>query len=395
MQFRKRFENDIKKSIVRETMSLSHFLLQVPIVSSDSLPKNAEKLKALTDTLAASPEKIHESLQNFEWNTMIPKLIDVGLTVGLHLLKAIIVFIVGRFIVIKIHNLLRTIMLSRNVDRSLTTFLLSLFKFTFFFILTIIIISILGIETSSFIAIFASAGIAIGMAFSGTLQNFAGGVLILMLKPYKVGDYIEYDKYKGFVKEIQIFHTIITTYNNESIIIPNGGLSSGTINNYSRETFRRVEWRVSVAYGSNVDVARKVILDLLEADERILKPGTEDANSSKKNGDNDLPSDGEIKKMPWYKRLFYWHKKRREKLDEMREEKKQELESKLPKVNFTPYVALEELDDSAIVLIVRAWCIFGDYWGVLYDINEAVYKLLPENGVQFPFPQLDVHIKNK
>ena len=231
------------------------------------------------------------------------------------------------------------------------------------------------------------------MAFSGTLQNFAGGVLILLLKPYKVGDFIEYEQYKGFVKEIQLFHTIITTYNNESIIIPNGGLSTGTINNYSREKFRRVEWRVSVSYGSDVDVARKVILDLLEVDDRILKPGTEEANSRNNDSKDDLPSDGEIKKMPWYKRLFYRYKKNSDKIDESREEKLKELEGKLPKVDFTPYVALENLDDSSVVLVVRAWCIFGDYWSVLYDINEAVYKQLPANGVHFPFPQLDVHIK--
>ena len=325
------------------------------------------------------------------WNGVLSKLVDVGVSFGLNLLTAIIVFIIGRFIVKKVHNMLRAIMISRNVDRSLTTFLLSLFKITFYFILALVVISILGIETTSFLALFASAGIAIGMAFSGTLQNFAGGVLILLLKPYKVGDFIEYDKFKGFVKEIQIFHTIITTYNNESIIIPNGGLSTGTINNYSREKFRRVEWRVSVAYGSDVDLARKVILDLLDADDRILKPGTEDANSSKNEG-NELPSEHEIEKMPWYKRLFYKHKKRREQLDEWREEKKLEIENKLPKVNFTPYVALENLDDSALVLVVRAWCLFGDYWGVLYDINEAVYKELPAHGVHFPFPQLDVHL---
>ena len=365
------------------------------LVSPDSLPKGAEKLKAVTDSIAASPVKLQENFMNFEWwNEVLSKLVDVGVSFGLNLLTAIVVFIIGRFIVKKVHNMLRAIMISRNVDRSLTTFLLSLFKITFFFILALIVISILGIETTSFLALFASAGIAIGMAFSGTLQNFAGGVLILLLKPYKVGDYIEYDKYKGFVKEIQIFHTIITTYNNESIIVPNGGLSTGTINNYSREKFRRVEWRVSVAYGSDVDVARKIILDLLQGDDRILKPGTEDANSSKSES-NELPPDHEIEKMPWYKRLLYKHKKRRERLDEWREEKKLEIENKLPKVNFTPYVALENLDDSALVLIVRAWCLFGDYWSVLYDINEAVYKQLPAHGVQFPFPQLDVHIKNK
>lgn len=375
-------------------MSLSQITLQVPIVSTDSLPKEAGKLKALTDSIAASPKNLHDNIQNADWwNDVITKLVDAGVTLVLHLLAAIVVFVVGRFIVIKLHNLLRTILISRDVDRSLTTFLLSLFKITCFFILTIIVIGLLGIETTSFLAIFASASLAIGMALSGTLQNFAGGVLILLIKPYKVGDFIEYEQYKGFVKEIQIFNTIITTYNNESIIIPNGGLSTGTINNYSREKFRRVEWHVSVAYGSDVDIARKVILELLESDDRILKPGTEDANSNN-DTNKDLPSEREIKKMPWYKRLFYKQKKRHEQIVEWREEKKQEIENKLPKVDFTPYVSLENLDDSAIVLVVRAWCLFSDYWSVLYDINEAVYKQLPAHGVEFPFPQLDVHIKD-
>ena len=371
-------------------MALSSLPLQVPLVNPDSLPES-HALKAITDSIPSTPEELQETLQNFDMNSFMPKLMDMAWEVGTHLLYAIVIFIVGRFIVIKVHNVLRTILLSRNVDRSLTTFLLSLFKITFFFILAVVIIGILGIETSSFLAIFASAGIAIGMALSGTLQNFAGGVLILLLKPYKVGDYIEYEQYKGFVKEIQIFNTIITTYDNESIIIPNGGISTATINNYSREQFRRVVWRFSVAYGSDVEACRKVILSLLEADSRVLKPGSESDH-----GGNDLttslPSEKEIKKMPWYKRVFYRHKRRREQLEEWREEKKQELENKLPKVDFTPYVALESLDDSAVSLVVRAWCNFGDYWKVLYDINEAVYKQLPANGIEFPFPQLDVHM---
>ena len=375
-------------------MSLSSLMLQMPVVNPDSLPNHAQKLKVITDSIVASPQMIQENLKNLEWEIVISKLVDVGVSLCSRVLAAILVYMVGRWIVIKIHNLLRTIMNNHNVDRSLTTFLLSLFRFVFFFILAIIVIGILGIETTSLIAIFASAGIAFGMALSGTLQNVAGGVMILMLKPYKVGDYIEQDKYKGFVKEIQIFHTIIRTYNNELIIIPNGSLSSSTINNYSREKFRRVEWRVSVSYGSDVEVARKVILDLLDADDRILKHGSEDANSSHGNSDTDLQREVEIKKKPWYKRLFARHKQRREQKEKLLEEEKMELDDKMPKLNFTPYVALENLDDSALVLVVRAWCLFADYWGVLYDINEAVYKQLPANGVQFPFPQLDVHLKN-
>ena len=140
----------------------------------------------------------------------------------------------------------------------------------------ITVIGILGLETSSFLAIFASVGVAIGMALSGTLQNFAGGVLILLLKPYKIGDYIEAQGYAGTVKEIQIFHTIITTYDNKSIIIPNGGLSTGSINNWNREAYRRVDWTISISYGDDVATARKVITDILLADHRVVKEYVED-----------------------------------------------------------------------------------------------------------------------
>ena len=146
---------------------------------------------------------------------------------------------------------------------------MSLVNIVLYFILIVTVIGILGIETTSFLAIFASAGVAVGMALSGTLQNFAGGVLILLLKPYKIGDYIEVQGYAGTVREIQIFHTIITTYDNKSISIPNGGLSTGSVNNWSREAYRRVTWTVSISYGDNVDDARKAILDMFAADERI------------------------------------------------------------------------------------------------------------------------------
>ncbi len=154
--------------------------------------------------------------------------------------------------------------------------MLSLVKIVLLFILIIIVISILGIETSSFIALFASPGVAIGMALSGTLQNFAGGVLILLLKPYKVGDFIEFQGFTGTVKEIQIFNTVLNTIDNKCILIPNGGLSSGSINNYSKEDYRRVDWTVSIAYGDDYDIARQEILRILNEDKRIVKHFLED-----------------------------------------------------------------------------------------------------------------------
>ncbi|MBQ4366957.1 MAG: mechanosensitive ion channel, partial [Muribaculaceae bacterium] len=165
-----------------------------------------------------------------DWGGVITNLSNQIISLGLRIVAAIFIFYVGKFIINKIYSVVRAIMVAKNFDKSLITFLLSFIRITLLFLLIITVIGVLGIETSSFIAIFASAGVAIGLALSGTLQNFAGGVLILLIKPYKVGDFIEVGSYKGTVKEIQIFHTIITTINNERIIIPNGGLSTGTIN---------------------------------------------------------------------------------------------------------------------------------------------------------------------
>lgn len=258
---------------------------------------------------------------------LISSLVSFCFRLGL----AIVVFILGKFIIQWIFRWLRKTMNKRGADASLTTFLLSLVKITLYFILIITIIGILGVPTSSFLALFASAGVAVGLALSGTLQNFAGGVLILLLRPYRVGDFIEAQGYLGVVKEIQIFNTIINTPDNKTIIIPNGGLSTGTINNFSREKLRRVDWTVGVAYGTDFLQARNVILSILENEERIHK----------------TPA---------------------------------------------PVVYINELADSSVNLAVRAWVDSSDYWDVFFLINERVYQRLPEEGIQFPFPQLDVHL---
>ena len=215
-------------------------------------------------------------------NELIDKAISGMVDFAIDLAIAALVFIIGKFIIRRIHNVVAAILIRRKVDRSLTTFILSLVKIVLYFILTIIVIGILGLETSSFLALFASAGVAIGMALSGTLQNFAGGVLILLLKPYKVGDYIEAQGFEGKVTDIQIFHTIINTYDNKSIIIPNGGLSTGSINNWSREDYRRIDWKIGISYGNNVDTARKVILGMFANDDRIVKGNIEDDRENRK-----------------------------------------------------------------------------------------------------------------
>ena len=252
----------------------------------------------------------------------------------IHLLVAVLVFYAGRFIIKKIYNLVQKMMTKRKVDLSITTFALSGIQITLYFLLIVVVVGILGIETSSFIALFASAGVAIGMALSGTLQNFAGGVLILFLRTYKVGDFIEAQGYSGTVKAIKLFNTEITTPDNKTIIIPNGPLFTGTINNYTTQPLRRIEWTVAVAYGTDFDKAKEVILGLLKSHPLTIKDNPDAAIA----------------------------------------------------------VYLKELADSSVNLSARAWVPKDDYWPVFFSINEQIYKALPENGIEFPFPQLDVHL---
>ena len=272
-------------------------------------------------------------LKSLTLDEFLDKLISSSVSFAINLAIAIAIFYIGRWIINRLYRFVHNIFTKRKIDASLSTFVLSMIRIVLYFILIVTVIGILGIETSSFLALFASAGVAIGMALSGTLQNFAGGVLILLLKPYKIGDYIEAQGYSGTVKEIQIFHTIINTADNKSIIIPNGGLSTGSINNYSRESHRRVDWIIGISYGDNVDAAREKILAILASDSRIISddPGR------------------------------------------------------------APGVVVSELAASSVNLKVTAWVASADYWGAYHAINERVYNELPEAGINFPFPQLQIH----
>ena len=269
-------------------------------------------------------------LKSLTFDEFIDKFVSSTVSFAINLAIAIAIFYIGRWIINKLYRLVHNIFIKRNIDASLSTFVLSMIRIVLYFILIVTVIGILGIETSSFLALFASAGVAIGMALSGTLQNFAGGVLILLLK---IGDYIEAQGYSGTVKEIQIFHTIINTPDNKSIIIPNGGLSTGSVNNYSRESFRRVDWVVGISYGDSVDTAREKILAILASDSRTIT-------------------------------------------DEPARE---------------PKVVVNELADSSVNLKVSAWVASADYWGLYHTINERIYNELPEAGINFPFPQLQIH----
>lgn len=336
-------------------------------------------------------EKDISVLEHLSISDLINKFAQTAIDFAFKVVIAVIVFYIGKFLINKLYKITKAIMVRRKVELSLATFILSLLKITLLFLLIVIVIGILGIETSSFIAIFASAGVAIGMALSGTLQNFAGGVLILLIKPYKVGDFIEVQGYSGTVKEIQIFYTILNTIDNKSIIIPNGSLSTGTINNYSKEEYRRVDWTVSLAYGDDVDKAKALAYKLLSEDDRILKSSVDQREQDDVEAEDNeqiiTDSNGADKKKGFLSRIFR-HSTR-----------VQIVAPSIPEAKFyhekiarEPFVALSALADSSINLVVRAWTRSESYYAVFYDMNERFYKEYPKAGFSFPFPQMDVHL---
>lgn len=328
-------------------------------------------------------------------NTVVNMLVQFVIHVGI----ALVVFYVGKFVIKRINNVLTTIFVKRNADRSLATFVLSLVRMVLYFLLIIIVIGILGIETTSFVALFASAGVAIGMALSGTLQNFAGGVLILLIKPYKVGDYIEAQGFAGTVKEIQIFHTIITTPDNKSIIIPNGGLSTGSVNNYNREEYRRVDWTVSISYGDDVTAARNAILAIFAEDSRVVKKYIEDDRADRaleeaKNAEVDAPQPDEevAAKRSLWNRIVHRHARPiTNKLQDWQTAQSGKALNLMPKADRSPVVWVSQLADSSVNLTARAWTRNEFYWPLYFELNERFYNELPKAGINFPFPQLDVH----
>ncbi len=294
---------------------------------------NPDVASATNDTIAAPAtiEETVEQLSKMDFNEIWSQLLSSAIDLGLKILIALIVYWIGKFLIDLLYKFVKTTLERRKVDASINSFLLSLVRVVLMFVLIITIIGVLGINTSSFVALFASAGVAIGMALSGTLQNFAGGVMILLFKPYKIGDWIEAAGVSGGVKEIQIFNTILTTADNKIIIVPNGKLSNDMIINYSKAGTRRVDWSFGIAYGDDYDKAKAVLTQFINDDKRILKDPA-------------------------------------------------------------PAIVLNELADSSIQIVVRAWVNGGDYWDVLYTMNERVYKEFGKHGLSFPFPQMDVHI---
>ena len=256
---------------------------------------------------------------------------ELAVAYGPKLIMVVATLLIGFPIVGLLTRVFRRSLERAKVEASLLGFLSDLVGILLKVLLSITVISMLGVEMTSFIAILGAAGLAVGLALSGTLQNFAGGVMILLFKPYKVGDVIEAQGYVGSVKEIQIFTSILTTPDNKTVLIPNGPLATGSLINFSTQDTRRVDWTIGIAYGDDLDKAYEVIKGFIGEDDRILK-------------------DPE------------------------------------------PFMALSALADSSVNIVVRVWVNSPDYWGVFFDMNEKVYRNFEKEGLGIPFPQMDVHL---
>lgn len=257
---------------------------------------------------------------------------------GLKVLLAIIIYIIGAWIIKLVKHALAKSFEARHTDKTVASFVSSFTSVALTVLLIILTISTLGVNTTSLAALLAGGGVALGMALSGTLQNFSGGLLILAFKPFKVGDFIEAQGYAGTVTEMSIVSTKITLPDNRSVTIPHGPLANGNINNYSRNPLRRLEWKVNMAYGTDAEACKEKLLEIARTDERILDGSTPGA------------------------------------------------------VN--PFATVSSLNDSSVEFMLRAWVRNEDYWGVFFSVNDAIYKELPEAGFHFPFPQLDVHVRS-
>lgn len=268
---------------------------------------------------------------------LLPELLKEAINFGIKVLVALLVYFIGAWLIKKIRQMLHRIFERRKTEKAIASFVESLTSISLMIILVIITVGTLGINTTSLAALLAAGGMAIGMALSGTVQNFAGGIMLLVFKPFKAGDFIEtQDGYSGTVTDVNIVSTKLTTTDNRIIVIPNGSLSNGTINNYSMNTMRRVEWLVGVEYGTDAEEVKNVLKGIVDGEKRILYTGT------------GAPAD--------------------------------------------PLIAVNALKDSAVEYVVRVWVKKEDYWDVYYRLNEEIYTVLPSKGINFPFPQMDVHI---
>ena len=298
------------------------------------LQSETEKVKELIvpdSVQKAQLAQVVKKISSLDYDSLLTNIVQEAGWVCFKILIAFVIYFIGKQLIKWVVRIMDRAFVRHKVELSLRSFLRSLTRVVLMLVLVLAIVQTLGVNTSSFLAIFASAGLAIGMALSGTLQNFAGGVVLLILRPYKVGDYIEAQGQAGTVESIGLFQTCLKTPDHQTIYVPNNSIATSIIDNYSQSENRRIEWILSISYGDDVDVARREILAMLAEDKRVL---------------TETP----------------------------------------------PVVYVKTLNSSSVDLSVRAWVANGDYWTVFFEMNERMYKELPAKGINFPFPQMDVHI---
>ena len=277
-------------------------------------------------------------LTAFDWSTLAillrDKGIDLGMDFGIKLATALAIFLIGKFIIRLIVGTISKVMTNQAVDKTLKTFICNFVQISLMVVVVIASIGALGVETTSFIAIVGTAGLAVGLALQGSLSNFASGVLIVLFRPYRVGDFIEAAGIMGSVDQVQILTTILKTGDNKQIIVPNSQIMDSIITNYSANDTRRVDMVIGVSYDDDLDKVRKTLQNLIATEERILdEPATT--------------------------------------------------------------IAVSALADSSVNFVVRPWVKSSDYWGVMFDMTEAIKKRFDKEGISFPYPQQDVHLYNQ
>ena len=307
------------------------FLLQVQNpINEEELIHKADSAKAafqqFTEMLAADP------------GTALQNLGRQAIQFGLKVLAAIVIYIIGAWLIKRIKKGLQRLFERKQTDRAMASFISSFVSIALTIILIIVTIGTLGVNTTSLAALLAAGGMAIGMALSGTLQNFAGGLMIMAFKPFKAGDYIEALGYAGTVTEVTIVGTHLTTFDNRKVILPNGALSGGNVVNYSYYPLRRIDITVGVEYGTDAAACKQKLTEIVLEDPCFLSASTPGAKD--------------------------------------------------------PIIAIQKLDSSSVNFLIRAWVRTEDYWGAWFDLNERVYTELPQAGINFPFPQVDVHVRS-
>lgn len=271
---------------------------------------------------------------NIDLSQLSSIMMDFVVSYGFKLVGSILFLLIGLWVAARITKMLDKLMERRHVEPSLRGFLKSFLSILLKIVVIITVLGIAGVQMASFIAVLGAASIAIALSLQGSLSNFAGGIIILLFKPFRVGDFIDGQGKMGTVEDIQIFHTTLKTTDNKVITIPNGGLANSSITNFSKKETRRVEWTFGIAYGDSYEKARDILHRLIDADERIHQ-------------------DPE------------------------------------------PFIRLTSLGDSSVNIVVRVWLNAGDYWEVFFEMNEKVYKTFSEEGINIPFPQMDIHLRKE